>query len=136
PTNLHTHVTATRSLSTGRTWILRIAIETGISSFVVSLFTATLGIAFWAFDPDRLPCYVSVLQSFSLGNVANAPSAITLFWTMDQTGTTGRQLHLAIHSLDTTSSSRLLGGANFKPNAIAAAPDKDHVLVGTWDGEI
>src|SRR4029078_11090995 len=29
-----------------------------------------------------------------------------------------------------------LGGADFRPNALAAAPDKDHVLVGTWDGEI
>lgn len=128
-------VNATRPL-TGRTWWLRLAMAAALSLSVVSFFTAALGVAFWAFDPHRLPTYVSVLQSFAVNSAANAPSAVTLFWTMDQSGTTGRQLHVAVHSLETTAAARILGGEKLKPNAIAAAADQDHILVGTWDGEI
>lgn len=134
-TNLHPLVNTTHTL-TGQTWFLRLAVAAGLSLAVVCVFTAALGVAFWASDPNRLPCYVSVLQSFAFHSNADAPSAVTLFWSMDQSGNTGRQLHLAIHGLETTAATRTLGGANLRPNAIAAVPDQNHILVGTWDGEI
>jgi WD40 repeat protein len=115
---------------------LRLAVATGLSLSVVSFFTAALGVAFWAVDPHRMPAYVSVLQSLTVGSSTSAPSAVTLFWTMEQTGTEGRQLHLAVHPLDTTAAARILGGSDLRPYAIAAAPDQDHILVGTWNGEI
>jgi WD40 repeat protein len=126
-------VTTTHRTHPDSNWFARFAIAAGLSLFTVCFFIALLGVVFLTVDDQRLSKYVSVLQSL---DVRADGSTVSLFWTMDESGQAGWQHHLALHAPDSQTPSPLISRQGVRPFAIAAGPDSNQLLLGTWDGQV
>src|SRR5262245_38918803 len=101
----------------------------------VLFFVGLLGLVFLPAETRRLLDneYASVTHCLDLG--AGRP-LVSLYWTIERTGTPGWKHHLAIRPADRPQSNIQFPSSEMKPLSLAKGPDSDHALVGDWDGGI
>jgi WD40 repeat protein len=101
----------------------------------VLFFVGLLGLVFLPAEARRLLDneYVSVTHCLDMG--AGRP-LVSLYWTIERTGTPGWKHRLSVRSADRPQSNISFPNSEMKPLSLAKGPDSDHALVGDWDGGI
>jgi len=116
-------------------WISHPAAAAAASLAVVIFFIGLLGIAFLPREARQLANlqYISVTHSLA---TSKSQPAVSLFWAIAATGTSGCRHHIVIHLLDASPGEIMFLCPRLHPVALAPGPDADHVLVGNCDGTI